>query len=42
VGGLQPIAAVTDTQVLRRVVKGYVGHPSGATRLREVYKVAHS
>ena len=42
VGAMQPIAAVTDTQVLRRVVKGYVGHPSGATRLREVYKVAQS
>ena len=40
VGGLQPIAAVTDTQVMRRVVQGYVGHPSGATRLRDVYKVA--
>ena len=39
VGGLQPIAAVVDTQVLRRVVRGYAGHPSGATRLREVYKL---
>ncbi len=38
VGGLQPIAQVLDTQVMRRVVKGYVGHPSGATRLREVSK----
>lgn len=40
VGGLQPIAQVLDTQVLRRVVQGYVGHPSGATRLREVWKGA--
>jgi hypothetical protein len=39
---MQPIAAVTDTQVMRRVVKGYAGHPSGATRLREVYKVAQA
>ena len=39
VGGLQPIAQVLDTQVLRRAVKGYVGHPAGATRLREVFKV---
>jgi peptide/nickel transport system substrate-binding protein len=38
VGAIQPIAAVTDTQVLRRVVKGYVGHPSGATRLHGVHK----
>ena len=38
VGGVQPIAQVLDTQVLRRAVKGYVGHPAGATRLREVYK----
>ncbi|MFO1325979.1 MAG: ABC transporter substrate-binding protein [Rubrivivax sp.] len=38
VGGLQPIAQTLDTQVLRRVVKGYVGHPSGATRLRGVHK----
>lgn len=38
VGGLQPIAAVTDTHVVRREVQGYVGHPSGATRLRDVYK----
>jgi peptide/nickel transport system substrate-binding protein len=40
VGAMQPIAVVTDTQVIRRVVKGYVGHPSGATRLRGVYKQA--
>ncbi len=40
VGALQPIAQVLDTQVLRRVVRGYVGHPSGATRLREVHKVS--
>ena len=40
VGGLQPIAQVLDTQVLRRAVKGYVGHPAGATRLREVFKVS--
>lgn len=40
VGGMQPIAAVVDTHVVRRVVKGHAGHPSGATRLREVYKVA--
>lgn len=40
VGGLQPMAQVLDTQVLRRVVRGYVGHPSGATRLREVFKEA--
>lgn len=39
VGGLQPVAQVLDTQVLRRAVQGYVGHPSGATRLREVFKV---
>lgn len=40
VGGMQPVAVASDTQVLRRVVKDYVGHPGGATRLREVYKVA--
>lgn len=40
VGGLQPIAQVLDTQVLRRVVQGYVGHPAGATRLHGVHKVA--
>lgn len=40
VGGLQPIAQVLDTQVLRRVVQGYVGHPAGATRLHGVYKAA--
>ena len=40
VGAMQPVAAVTDTQVLRRVVQGYIGHPSGATRLRGVYKLA--
>ena len=39
-GGLQSIAQVLDTQVLRRVVKGYVAHPSGGTRLRGVYKEA--
>lgn len=38
VGGLQPLAQVVDTQVLRRVVKGHVAHPSGATRLRGVHK----
>jgi peptide/nickel transport system substrate-binding protein len=38
VGGLQPIAQVVDTQVLRRVVKGYEAHPAGATRLRTVFK----
>lgn len=38
VGALQPIAQVLDTQVIRRVVQGYQGHPSGATRLREVFK----
>ena len=38
VGGLQPIALVTDTQVIRRDVKGYAGHPSGSTRLRLVHK----
>jgi peptide/nickel transport system substrate-binding protein len=42
VGGLQPIALVSDTQVMRRDVKGYVSHPSGATRLREVYKVVRA
>ena len=42
VGGLQPIAVVSDTQVLRRDVRGYVGHPGGATRLRAVYKVAQA
>ena len=42
VGALQPIAQVLDTQVLRRAVRSYVGHPSGATRLREVYKVAQA
>lgn len=40
VGAIQPIAQMLDTQVLRRAVQGYVGHPSGATRLREVYKAA--
>lgn len=40
VGGLQPIAQVLDTQVLRRVVQGYVGHPAGTTRLHAVHKVA--
>jgi peptide/nickel transport system substrate-binding protein len=38
VGGLQPIAQVTDTQVMRREIRGYLGHPSGATRLRDVHK----
>lgn len=38
VGAIQPIAQMLDTQVLRRAVQGYHGHPSGATRLREVYK----
>ena len=40
VGGLQPIAQVLDTQVLRRVVQGYVGHPAGTTRLHGVFKDA--
>jgi len=40
VPAIQPIAQMLDTQVLRRAVQGYVGHPSGATRLREVYKVS--
>ena len=40
VGGMQTIAVVSDTQVMRRTVRGYVGHPSGATRLRDVHKVA--
>ncbi len=40
VGAIQPLAQMLDTQVLRRNVRGYVGHPAGATRLREVYKVA--
>jgi len=31
---------VTDTHVVRREVQGYVGHPSGATRLRDVFKRA--
>ena len=38
VGAMAPIAQVLDTQVLRRAVRGYAGHPSGATRLREVFK----
>ncbi|MDR7299054.1 peptide/nickel transport system substrate-binding protein [Pelomonas aquatica] len=38
VGAIQPIAQMLDTQVLRRAVRGYHGHPSGATRLREVDK----
>ncbi len=38
VGAMQPIAQVLDTQVIRRAVKGYLGHPSGATRLRGVSK----
>lgn len=38
VAAIQPIAQMLDTQVVRRAVHGYVGHPSGATRLREVYK----
>lgn len=42
VGAMQPIAAVTDTQVMRRVVQGYAGHPSGATRLRGVFKAAQA
>jgi hypothetical protein len=42
VGALQPIAAVTDTQVVRRVVQGYAGHPSGATRLRGVFKAVQA
>ncbi len=40
VAAIQPIAQMLDTQVVRRAVQGYVGHPSGATRLREVYKVS--
>ncbi|HEY0956800.1 MAG TPA: ABC transporter substrate-binding protein [Roseateles sp.] len=40
VPAIQPIAQMLDTQVVRRAVRGYVGHPSGATRLREVYKVS--
>lgn len=40
VGAIQPIAQMLDTQVLRRAVRGYQGHPSGATRLREVSKDA--
>ncbi|MFG6462407.1 ABC transporter substrate-binding protein [Roseateles sp. DXS20W] len=40
VGAIQPIAQMLDTQVMRRAVRGYHGHPSGATRLREVYKEA--
>lgn len=40
VGAIQPLDQMLDTQVLRRAVHGYVGHPSGATRLREVYKGA--
>ncbi len=39
VGGLQPIAQVLDTQVLRRVVQGYAGHPAGTTRLHGVSKL---
>lgn len=39
VAAIQPIAQMLDTQVLRRAVRGYHGHPGGATRLREVYKV---
>ena len=39
VGAIQPLAQMLDTQVLRRNVRGYIGHPAGATRLREVYKV---
>lgn len=42
VGAIQPIAQMLDTQVLRRAVRGYQGHPSGATRLREVYKEARA
>jgi peptide/nickel transport system substrate-binding protein len=38
VGAIQPLAQMLDTQVLRRAVHGYVGHPCGATRLRGVYK----
>lgn len=41
VPAIQPIAQMLDTQVVRRAVHGYVGHPSGATRLREVYKVSN-
>jgi peptide/nickel transport system substrate-binding protein len=42
VGGMQPIAVVSDTVVMRREVKGYMGHPSGATRLRNVHKEANA
>ncbi|MFG6416637.1 ABC transporter substrate-binding protein [Roseateles sp. DC23W] len=40
VPAIQPIAQMLDTQVVRRAVQGYVGHPSGATRLRDVHKVS--
>lgn len=40
VGAIQPVGQMQDTQVLRRVVQGYVGHPAGTTRLHGVHKVA--
>lgn len=40
VGAIQPVGQMLDTQVLRRVVQGYVGHPAGTTRLHGVHKVA--
>ena len=42
VGAIQPLAQVVETQVLRSVVQGYVGHPAGTTRLREVFKAART
>ncbi|MEC5385481.1 ABC transporter substrate-binding protein [Uliginosibacterium sp. H3] len=38
VGAIIPVSQMVDTVVLTKNVKGYVGHPSATTRLREVSK----
>jgi len=38
VPAIQPISQMVDTVVLRKDVRGLVGHPAATTRLREVYK----
>lgn len=35
---IQPISQMVDTVVMRKDVRGYVGHPSVTTRLRDVHK----
>ncbi len=38
VGAIQPFSQMVDTVVLRKDVRGYLGHPSATTRLRDVSK----